>query len=133
MERMGDKILQSAASWSSGQGKDSQERLESSQKQATEHSDEITDEERLQLARSMSLEVNDNNNISEDRLRRSLESSVEADVDNQTNVKRLQNALATSMMGGNDNDETGFFQTTPFELYGGNETDLERLQRALGI
>ena len=55
MVRMRDRILQSAASWSSGQGKDSQERLESSQKQVIEHSDEITDEERLQLARSMSL------------------------------------------------------------------------------
>ena len=109
MERLRGRILQFAASWSSDQGKDGQERLESllemPQKQANENSDEITDEERL---------------------RRSLDSSVEADADNQTNAERLHRAL-----GENDNDETSSFKATSIEPDEGNETDEERLQRAL--
>ena len=37
------------------------------------------------------------------------------------------------MMGGNDNDEIGSFQDTSIELDEGNETDEERLQRALDM
>ena len=38
-----------------------------------------------------------------------------------------------SMMGGNDNDEIGSFQDTSIEPDEGNETDEERLQRALDM
>ena len=89
-----DRSLQFATSWSLDQGKDGQERLESSfeisQKQAADHGDEITDEEMLQLALAMCLEAGDNDDTNEERFRRSLHSSIEADVDNQTNADRLQ-------------------------------------------
>ena len=80
--------------------------LEILQKQATENSDEITDEERL---------------------RRSLDSLVEAGVYNQTNAKRLQHGLAMSIMGENDNDDIGSFKATSIEPVVGNETNEQRL------
>ena len=81
--------------------------FELSRKQASEHGDEITDEERLQLALAMSLQVNDNNGASDGRLRRSLDSSIEADADSETNAERLQCALAMLMMDKSDDDEIG--------------------------
>ena len=81
------------------------------QKQATELSNEITDEERL---------------------RRSQDSSVEAGVDNQTNAERLLPcALAMSMMGENDNDEIDSFKARLIEPDEGIDANEERLQRAL--
>ena len=88
-ERLRDRILQFAASWSLDQGKDGQERLESSPEMSQKHATEHGDETRLKLALAMSLEVDDNNDISEERIRRSQDSSVEADVDNQTNAEQL--------------------------------------------
>ena len=136
MERLRDSILQFAASWSLDQGGDGRESLESSfkisQKHATEHGDETTDEERPQLVVSMSPEVDDNNDAREERLRRSLDSSTKADVDDQTNAERLLRALAM-LMDENVSDGIGSFKATSIEPDEDNETNEERFQRALAM
>ena len=132
VERLRDGILRVVSSWSLDQGKDGQERLkssfETSQKQATEHGDEITDEVRHQLALATSLEVCDNYGTGEER---PLDPLIEADVENQANAGRLQRALAMSTTDGNDSGDS--FKATSIELDEGNETDEERLERALAM
>jgi hypothetical protein len=133
-ERIRDRLLQFAASWSLKEGNDSQERLQRTikmlHKHATEDDDPITDEERLQLAIAMSLEVDDNNDTDEERLQCTLTMSIEGDEDNETNGDRLQRALAMSMEDEN-NDEIGCFKSTSIEA--DDESNEERLQIAFAM
>ena len=137
MERLRDTILQSATPRPSDQGKDGQETLESPSKtphkQATEHGDEITEEEKPQIAVAMSLDVNDNKDTSEEGPRRSLDPSVEADADSQTNPERFQHALSMLTIDENDSDGFGSFKATPIGQDEGNETHEERLQLVLAM
>jgi hypothetical protein len=135
-ERIRDRLLQFAASWSLNEGNDSQERLQRtlkmSHKQATEDDDPITDEERLQLALAMSLEVDDNNDTNEERLQCTLAMSIQGDKDNETNGDRLQRALAMSIEDEN-NEEIGCIKSTSIEADEDDESNEERLQRALAM
>ena len=114
MERIRDRLQQFAASWSLNEGNDSQERFQRTlkmvHKQATEDDDPITDEERLQLALAMFLEVDDNNDTDEERLQCTLAMSIEGDEDNETNGDRLQRALAMLMKNENDDDDICCFK-----------------------
>ena len=106
MERLRDRILQFAASWPFSQGKDSQERLESSSTVVGSGNGEFGSFQAT---------------------------SVKPDEGSETDEERLQRALAMSMMDENDSDEIDSFQATSIEPDEGNETDEERLQRALAM
>ncbi|KAF8539148.1 hypothetical protein BDD12DRAFT_883130 [Trichophaea hybrida] len=65
-----------------------------------------TDEERIQLARGMSPDV-DNNDSDDDWVRRVLAMSIKANEDKETNEERLQRALTMLMQGEKGREETG--------------------------
>ena len=106
MERLRDRILQFAASWPFGQGKDGRGGLGSSS----------------MVVGSVNGEFGS-----------SQATPIKPDEGSETDEERLQRALAMSLMDENDSDEMDSFQATSIEPDEGNETDEQRLQRALAM